>query len=72
MSGKDPLITIDNLEFQPQQSTYTAVRGVLDPPEPAPSMLKTCPPLFWVSMIWMASLVHSIEPIRFVETICIK
>lgn len=52
--------------------TYTAVRGVLEPPEPAPSMLKMCPPLFCLLITSIAPLVHRIDPIKFVETICIN
>ena len=51
------------------QRTYTAVRGVLDPPEPAPSMLNMCPPSFWLCIIRMASRVQRMDPTRFVETI---
>lgn len=50
--------------------TYTAVRGVLDPPDPAPSMLNMCPPLVCFSITRIASLVQIIDPTRFVETIC--
>ena len=49
--------------------TYTAVRGVLDPPEPAPSMLNMWPPLAWFLITRMASRVQSREPTMFVETI---
>lgn len=51
-------------------TTHTAVRGVLDPPEPAPSMLNMCPPLACFLIIYIASLVQRMEPIKFVETIC--
>lgn len=51
------------------KGTYTAVKGVLDPPEPAPSMLNMCPPLAWFLITRVASRVQSREPTRFVETI---
>lgn len=58
-----------HVSSKPSWRTYTAVRGVLDPPEPAPSMLNIWPPLFCLCIILMASRVHIIEPIKFVETI---
>lgn len=51
------------------KEAYTAVKGVLDPPEPAPSMLNMWPPLCWSPITHIASRVQIIDPTKFVETI---
>lgn len=62
-------LTSQDKKQQYQENTHTAVRGVLEPPEPAPSILNMWPGLVWFLIIRMASRVQRIEPTKFVETI---